>query len=461
MTPERWQQLKDLYHSALELDPAQRTAFLDRACEGDEALRRELDSLIATNEQQDSFLELPALAQAASVLAGTQSTLVAGQRVGRYTVLAPLGAGGMGEVFLAEDTRLGRRVALKLLPSELARDAERRARFEQEARAASALNHPNVCAIYEVGESEDGRHFIAMEYVEGQTLRARLDDSGLELTEALEIAVQVAGALSAAHEAGVVHRDVKPENLMLRPDGYVKVLDFGLAKLTEQRTTDSVPTWALVETSTGVVMGTARYMSPEQARGLAVDARTDLWSLGAVLYELVTGHAPFDGATTSDVLVAILEREPAPLSRFMADVPAALEWIVTKALRKEREERYQTVKGLLADLKRLRHRQEVEAEREPSRQPDGSSGAAAPARGTPAATASAGEPAVGTGERQAAHRFGRAGYLVRGASRAPTAACCSRSPRSSWRWQASSGRWSSWTEACRSRTRRRTAHSRE
>jgi serine/threonine protein kinase len=287
MTPERWQQLKALYRRALEHAPSQRPAFLDRACDGDATLRRELDSLIAANEAETSFLEQPALELAASSLASPPSLLVHGQRVGRYAVREKLGAGGMGEVYLAEDTRLGRRVALKLLPSELGRDAERRARFEQEARAASALNHPNVCAIYEVGESEDGRHFIAMEYVEGQSLRARLEDSGPELTEALEIAVQVAGALAAAHEVGVVHRDIKPENLMLRPDGYVKVLDFGLAKLAERPTTDSAPTRAVIKTEPGVVMGTVSYMSPEQARGLAVDARTDLWSLGVVLYEMV------------------------------------------------------------------------------------------------------------------------------------------------------------------------------
>ena len=378
MTPERWQRLKELYGSALELAPAERAAFLERACSGDMALRLEAESLIASHERGESFLENPALELAAHAL-------VAGQHFGHYTILSPLGAGGMGEVYLARDPRLGRRVALKLLTSDLARDAGQRARFEQEARAASALNHPNVCAVYEVGETDDGRHFIAMEYVQGQTLRRRLEQSGLTLEEALEIGVQVASALAPAHEAGIIHRDIKPENLMLRPDGYVKVLDFGLAKLAEQPTTDSTRSRALVETNSGMVMGTARYMSPEQARGLAVDARTDIFSLGVVLYEMVGGHAPFQGATTSDVIVSLLQLEPPALSSLRADVPTELEQIIHKALSKDRDARYQTVDELLSDLKSVKHSHELGVER-----------------------------AVDTGGKRATHGFARIGNAVRG-----------------------------------------------
>jgi non-specific serine/threonine protein kinase len=272
--------------------------------------------------------------------------------VGRFEVLGRLGAGGMGEVYLARDPRLGRRVALKVLPPELAQDAERVRRFEQEARAASALNHPNVCTIHDIGETEDGRTFIAMEHVQGQTLRQRLASGPLPVAGALSAARQAAEALAAAHRAGIVHRDIKPENLMLREDGYLKVLDFGLAKLLE------APDGAAAEpgpaqTVTGAVMGTVRYMSPEQARGLPVDARTDVWALGAVLYELLSGRPAFAGATAGDLIAAILLTEPAPLSARGAEVPAELERVVGRALRKAAEERYASGGELARELKQL------------------------------------------------------------------------------------------------------------
>jgi serine/threonine protein kinase/Flp pilus assembly protein TadD len=277
----------------------------------------------------------------------------------------------MGEVYLAEDTRLGRKLALKILPADFTRDPDRVARFEQEARAASALNHPNIITIYEVGEHE-GAHFIATEFIEGRTLRQSSPPGGMPLGEALEIAIQVAGALQAAHEAGITHRDIKPENVMIRPDGYVKVLDFGLAKLTEKSDPKIDPakpaqvdkeaaTMLRPNTDPGTVMGTVTYMSPEQARGLRVDARSDIFSLGVMLYEMVAGRPPFDGATPSDVIAAILVREPAPISRLVAGIPSEFEWSLNKALRKERDDRYETVRSFLSDLKLLKSRMDFES----------------------------------------------------------------------------------------------------
>jgi eukaryotic-like serine/threonine-protein kinase len=256
--------------------------------------------------------------------------------LGSYRILSPLGRGGMGDVYLAEDTRLGGKVAIKLLLEEFTTDGEQVRRFEREARAASAINHPNILTIYEIGRSE-GLHFIAAEYVEGQTLRQRMKQSRLSLREALDVAIQVASALNAAHTAAIIHRDIKPENIMVRPDGLVKVLDFGLAKLTERRATacdTQVSTIAGRTTELGVVMGTARYMSPEQARGLEVDARTDIFSLGVVIYEMMAGCAPFEGATTNDVIAAILKTEPPPLVFHVPEVSGEIENVISKALRK-------------------------------------------------------------------------------------------------------------------------------
>ena len=290
-------------------------------------------------------------------------------KVSHYRILEKLGAGGMGEVYLAEDMKLGRKVAIKILSEEYTTNKDRLHRFEQEASAASNLNHPNILTIHEVG-SDDGRHFIATEYIDGVTLRRKAAASQLEIPEILDIAVQVASALEEAHAAGIVHRDIKPDNIMVRRNGYVKVLDFGLAKLTEaidRSPSDAeAATRMLVQTDAGVVMGTSHYMSPEQARGKPVDARSDIWSLGVVIYELVAGRTPFEGETSTDVIVAITQKEPPPLARFAPHVPPELEWIVMKALRKDREERYQTIKELLTDLRRLKQRLEFETELERS-----------------------------------------------------------------------------------------------
>ncbi len=287
----------------------------------------------------------------------------------------------MGEVYLAEDTTLNRRVALKLLPAEYTQKEERLRRFKQEARAASALNHPNILTIHEVGEAL-GHHFIATEFIDGDTLRQHLKRTGkMKASEVLAVAAQVASALAAAHEAGIVHRDIKPENIMLRRDGYVKVLDFGIAKLTERATSQpahsDAPTRPLEHTQAGTIIGTVQYMSPEQARGLTVDARTDIWSLGCVLYEMGAGRAPFAGETVTDMLVAIVEREPPPLKNLAFEqIPAELDWIITKTLRKNPDERYQTSKELFVDLQQLRQRLEIESHLERSAPPKASSEAA-------------------------------------------------------------------------------------
>ncbi|MBA3766140.1 MAG: protein kinase [Acidobacteria bacterium] len=273
----------------------------------------------------------------------------------------------MGEVYLAHDTRLGRKIALKVLPADLINSSERLRRFEQEARAASALNHQNILTIYEIG-AEGDTHFIATEFIEGKTLRQKMQTARFEIEETLNIAIQIATALDAAHRSGIVHRDIKTENVMVRTDGLAKVLDFGLAKLTEKKDDAAIdteaPTRAQVQTSPGVVMGTVAYMSPEQARGLEVDARTDIFSLGIVLYEMLAGRLPFTGATASDVIAAILKTEPAPLSGFNQEIPAELERIVSKTLEKDREERYQTAKDLLVDLRRLKKQLEIQSETE-------------------------------------------------------------------------------------------------
>jgi len=280
-----------------------------------------------------------------------------------YRIVSKIGEGGMGKVYLAHDTKLDRRVALKILPIEVATDQTRMRRFVQEAKSASALNHPNIITIHEI-EQIDSLNFIATEFVDGETLRPRIR-AGMELSETLEVAIQTASALAAAHDAGIIHRDIKPENIMVRRDGYIKVLDFGLAKLTEPLDSSSdpdAPTKAMVNTAAGTVMGTAAYMSPEQAKGIKLDPRTDLWSLGVVLYEMVTGHVPFISDTATETLSLILQKEPAPLTRYVREVPNELERIVSKTLTKNCEERYQSAKDLLIDLRKLKRKLEVEAE---------------------------------------------------------------------------------------------------
>jgi serine/threonine protein kinase/Tfp pilus assembly protein PilF len=363
MKPELWQRITDLFDEAMTREPKERFAFLEKACEGNKDLRKQVERLVESHQQSGDFLESSAFAVAPELLTDDRSGASVGELIGHYRIESLIGVGGMGEVYRARDERLGRKAALKLLPDSLTTNEAQLSRFKNEARSASALNHPNILTVYEIG-TEGNRQFIATEFIEGITLRARLARGRIDPHEALEISVQVASALAAAHKAGVVHRDIKPENIMLRPDGYVKVLDFGIAKLTEQRHGSDDhrgETTGVVQTRLGLVLGTTHYMSPEQARGHTVDARSDIWSLGVVLYEMVGGRPPFHGETPSDCIASILTTEPAPLSGVLTDVPLELESVLQKALRKNSDERYQTIQEMLADLRSLKGKLEAKS----------------------------------------------------------------------------------------------------
>ena len=374
MTPERWSKIKELFSSAQDISDAEREDFLLRACGGDAELKGEVEKLLEAS-RDDDFLEDSAVAEVASaydrddgISEEAPPRFSAGATLNdRYGIVRLLGRGGMGEVYLATDSRINRNVALKVLHSDLVSSQESLRRFALEAQAVSALNHPHIMTIYEFDKTDDGSLFIVAEYVEGESLN-NLIRKGVDLDRTLEIAIQVASALSAAHEAGIAHRDIKPENLFIRGDGYIKVLDFGLAKLTQPDRTGSAgsnsnpdeKTKALHKTRPGAVMGTAAYMSPEQARGLHIDERTDIWSLGVVLYEMLSGQRPFIGDTSADVMVAVLLREPPPISSLIEGLPAELDWIVSKALSKNVDARYQTAKELRADLDKIKKRIEFD-----------------------------------------------------------------------------------------------------
>src|SRR5215813_4241453 len=355
MTPERWQQIDQLFKAALACEPTQREEFLATKCVGDEPLRREVESLLSSLDEADDFIETPAGDIAAELLGTHRSTCEAGQQIQNYRIARQLGSGGMGEVYLADDIRLNRKVALKLLPPHFTVNPDRVRRFEREARAASALNHPNIVTIYEIGKSNT-THFIATEFVDGKTLRQLINEKPFTLNETLDVSMQVADALSGAHAAGIVHRDIKPENIMIRTDGYVKILDFGLAKLTEQQTIDAdLETPTLLQSNPGLVMGTVQYMSPEQARAKNVGIGTDIWSLGIVLYELLAGHVPFTGETPSHVMVALMEDKLPPL-KDCANVPEELDRFVTKTLQKNQKDRYHSAGELAGDLKNFKQK---------------------------------------------------------------------------------------------------------
>lgn len=358
MTPERYKQIGDLFHAALELEPAERAVFLDKQCAGDVQLRQEVESLIASHSDAPDFIGSPAMTVAAELFGNDETDEFIGNTIGRYLVHSLIGIGGMGRVYLAEDVELGRRVALKLLLKHFTHDEKQLLRFRQEARAASALNHPNILTVHEIGQV-DGTYFIATEYVDGETLRERLHHSSIALPEAIDIATQIADALATAHAAGIIHRDIKPENVMLRRDAYVKVLDFGLAKLTEKVTEVAPPesqrtATTLIRTDSGVIMGTVYYMSPEQIRGVRVDARTDIWSLGVLLYELVAHRRPFEEETQGDTIVSILQGDITSVLNDIGDTPAQLRDILSKALTKNIDNRYQTAKDMATDLRHLR-----------------------------------------------------------------------------------------------------------
>jgi serine/threonine protein kinase/TolB-like protein len=359
-SPDRWRHVENLFHEAFGLTAEARLEFLETKCAGDPELRKEVETLLqASAGQPMDFLQQSVRAAADRMITDRMYRKVtAGSQLGHYTIIALLGAGGMGEVYLAEDTRLRRKVALKVIGRNFNLDERGLRRFEHEAQAASALNHPNIVTVYEFGQTE-GLRFIASEFIDGITLRKKVRAGKLELNAALDIAIQMASALAAAHDSGIVHRDIKPENVIVRTDGLVKVLDFGIAKLGSSQNNSATVTSSISEP--GMVVGTAKYMSPEQARGLEVDARTDIFSLGSVIYELFTGKHAFGGETSSDVIAEILKAEPAPPLELAPDLPYEVERIIGKALRKEREQRYQSVRDLLIDLQDFKKESEFQA----------------------------------------------------------------------------------------------------
>src|ERR1700687_4674786 len=342
MTPERWQQIEQLYHAALERGGSQRGAYLHEVCAGDDALRREVESLLEQEKRGDGFLESPALEVAAKMLAKDENRSLSGQQLGSYKIVCLLGAGGMGEVYQAHDTKLGRDVAIKVLPEAFAHDADRLSRFQREAKMLAALNHPNIATIHGL-EQSGGTSYLVMELVPGETLAERIKRGGaVPIEEALAIAKQIAEALKAAHEKGIIHRDLKPANVKLTPEGKVKVLDFGLAKAyagdTSTEDMGNSPTLSMAATMQGVILGTAAYMSPEQAKGKAVDKRTDIFAFGAVLYELLTGKAAFHGEDVTDILGAVLRMEP-DWSQLPEATTAAIRTLLRRCLQKEMNKR--------------------------------------------------------------------------------------------------------------------------
>ncbi|HRH41911.1 MAG TPA: protein kinase [Pyrinomonadaceae bacterium] len=362
MSPEQWEQVKNIFEQAMAIAPKDRQKFVNENCSDNESVKLEVEELLNSYQNSESFLEVPAISK-------KKNEFKSGQSFGQYEIIKSIGAGGMGDVFLAKDTKLKRNVALKFLPAEFTANKERLQRFEQEARSASSLNHPNILTIHEIDEHE-GISFIATEFIDGETLRSQIKQKDLSFQKILDIVTQTVSALAAAHEAGIVHRDIKPENIMIRRDGIVKILDFGLAKPLAHRDSDrekmrsgeeeatliaSSPRHPVIPspslTTPGMIMGTVAYMSPEQTRGKAIDTRTDIWSLGVVLYEMVAGRVPFDGETSSDIIAAILKTNPDPLP---VETPAELQRIIGKTLRHDKEERYQTAKDLLVDLKNLK-----------------------------------------------------------------------------------------------------------
>ena len=351
MQPERIERVKFLSASALSKSPVEREAYLDAACAGDPSLRYEVEQYLHSGEKTEVFTYNPDADTVEHPAAITSDPKV-GKQFGKYVIKRRLAEGGMGVVYLAVDNQLGREVALKILPEFFVLDKDRLSRFHREARATSLLNHPNIVTVFDLGQI-DGCEFIVTELVEGETLRAKIDRGPIPFVEMIKIASQVASALGAAHKAGIVHRDIKPENVMIRPDGYVKVLDFGLAKLSDamgQRVSGGGSLHN--RTVPGMIMGTAAYMSPEQAEGTDIDARTDIWAVGVLLYEMAAGKLPFDGPTPSHTIVAILEHDPQPYEHPSVE----LRQIITTALQKDRQLRFQTADAMVDALDSAKHR---------------------------------------------------------------------------------------------------------
>src|SRR6185369_14290353 len=354
MTPDRWQHINRLFQEALDHSTSERSAFLDEACAGDEDSRNQVQSLISFDAKAQEFLEVPALEVAARWFAGEPEETLVGTQIGSYKIEARLGAGGMGEVYLAEDTKLDRKVAIKFLPREMEEDELARRRQIREAKAAARLEHPNICGIHEVA-TQAGHSFIVMQYVEGETVSARMRRRPLRLTESLDVALQVADALSLAHSRGIVHRDIKPQNIMITTRGQVKVLDFGLAKIVVPETPEQDKHSRDSDLSKpGLVVGTVPYMSPEQAKGIAIDGRSDLFSLGAVLYECVTQKPAFAGNTPLEICAQVIHVDPPPPSAANDRVPPELDRIILKALAKDRDSRQQSAVEFAKELHAVR-----------------------------------------------------------------------------------------------------------
>jgi eukaryotic-like serine/threonine-protein kinase len=352
MKPERWKQVDELLEAALDCPAPERASFLDRVCSGDEELRHELESLLVSDGQAEAFIESPPARVAADLFTDQQPKPGRGERIAHYEILVQLGSGGMGEVYLAQDSRLGRKVALKLLPPSLTADAQLRARFFREAQLASALDHPNVCTIHEVGQSSS-RLFIAMQYVEGVTLKQLIGSRPLKLDALLSISLQAADALAAAHDQGIIHRDIKSSNIIVTPRGQVKVLDFGLAKLTDVGVREGAGPAESELTRTGAVMGTPSYMSPEQARGERVDQRSDIFSLGVVIYEMASGAVPFKRASQAETMNAVINEPHTPVIEINQEIPAELSAAIDRAMSKEPATRYQSMAEMLRDLRQV------------------------------------------------------------------------------------------------------------
>ncbi|MEJ7577686.1 MAG: protein kinase [Pyrinomonadaceae bacterium] len=370
MNPEQWQKVRKIFDDALRQKPEERARFVSEVCGDDKTLLAEVESLLSSLGSAESFMETPAVAEVADVIEIETKKLEAGKCFGHYEIIEQIGAGGMGEVYLAKDKKLDRKVAVKILNEEFSRHESNLNRFIREAKAASSLNHPNILIIHEIGEYEN-TNYIVSEFIKGKTLREILKEKTLKLSEVLDISIQIANALCGAHEAHLVHRDIKPDNVMIRPDGFVKVLDFGLAKLIEQKNISILgleeSTLQQSQTAKGVILGTVSYMSPEQAKGERVDERTDIFSLGALIYEMLAGRTPFAGDSVSETFANLINAEPQPLSRFASNAPDELQRIVARMLRKNKDERYQTMKDVLTYLRDVRENLTFDEKLEKSR----------------------------------------------------------------------------------------------